>query len=96
LYYFQNVLQTPPPNTGLTLRLHSANVVRPQRAHGVVLGHVQNNPAPWHTRQWHSAYTALLATAQRASRCGKSVRTPLWCDRGLNHCAKQSGLKMQT
>jgi len=33
LYYYQNVLQTPPPNTGFTQRLRSAHAVRPQRAH---------------------------------------------------------------
>jgi len=34
LYYYQNALQAPSPNTGFTRRSYSAYAARPQRTHG--------------------------------------------------------------
>jgi len=36
LYYYQNALQTPSPNTGFTRRFYRVQAARPQRAHGAL------------------------------------------------------------
>jgi len=72
-YYYRNVLQTPPPNTGFTQRFHSVHAASPQCTHGALENptfaalsfiHVQNNCRRMAFKAMHSAYTALLATAQ--------------------------------
>ena len=64
----------------------------PQRCHSALFNTLKTNASAWRSMRLQSAHTALLATAQRAprrsafflERCGNAVRTPLWCDRGLN------------
>ena len=58
----------------------------PQRCHSVL----KTTTDAWRSRRLHSVSTALLSFAQRATRrsafCKRyenTVRTPLWCDRGL-------------
>ena len=78
-YYYQNVLRTPSPNSGLTRRLHSVHTARPQRAHGA-LEDPTALPQRLHTALFNTLYKrqaaafvlsvsiALLATAKRTLR----------------------------
>jgi len=56
--YYQNALQTPSPNTGLTRRLYSVHAARPQRAHRAL-----ENPTSMLQRP-HSALCNTLCKRQ--------------------------------
>ena len=61
MYNYQTVLQTPPPNTSITQRFHSAHAVRPQRSHDAL-----ENPIALSHRP-HSALSSQHCKRQAAA-----------------------------
>jgi len=60
VYYYQNALQAPSPNTGFTRRLYSVYAARPPRAHGAL-----EDPTALPQRP-HSALSNTLCKRQAA------------------------------
>ena len=84
-------------------RCHSvlSNTLWKRQAAAFVLSMLKINAAAWRSRRLHSVCTAFaqrcwrlhsahLGVLQFFKRCGNAVRTPLWCDSGLN-CLKNRG-----